>query len=108
MKKPKPKRKVAAKWRKQHFIGEALAGIPFVAFLFAGAFWSRWFFLLALLAFAVGFTLQRLKFRRCACETCGAELRRAMQDGAHIEFYCEACNTIWTAKVVQDGAPVSL
>jgi len=105
--KTKPERKLASKWRKQHFIAEALAGIPFVACLFAGAYGSRWFFLAALLAFSVGFSMQRLKFRRCTCETCGTELRRTMQNGATIEFHCEACNTIWTTKVIQDGASMS-
>ena len=89
------------------FITDALTGIPFVIFLFAGAYASRWFLLLALAFFAWGFTLQRLRFRRCICETCGSELRRSMKDGACVEFFCGACNTVWTTKVIQDGAPTS-
>ena len=87
-------------------ISDALTGIPFVIFLLAGAYASRWFFLLALAFFAVGFTVQRLRFRRCICETCGAELRRPMKDDARIEFFCQACDTIWTTKVTQDGVPI--
>ena len=60
-------------------------------------------FLVALLVFAWGFTLQRLRFRTCICEACGAKLRRTMKNGATIEFFCEACDTVWTTKMVQDG-----
>ena len=83
---------------------EFLAGIPFVACLLAGAYYSRWFFAGALLVFALGFALQRLRFRRCTCETCGSKLHREMSDGAPIEFFCEPCHTIWTTSVIQDGA----
>jgi len=107
MKKPKAKRKVATQWRRQHFVSEAVAGIPFVICLLVGAYWSRWAFLVALGFFAWGFTMQRLRFRRCICETCGAALRRSMKDDAPIEFYCEPCHTIWTTKIIQDGAPAS-
>jgi hypothetical protein len=84
-----------------------MAGVPFVICLFAGAYWSPWIFLVALGFFAWGFTMQRLRFRKCICETCGTELRRSMKDDTPIEFYCESCNTVWTTKLIQDGAPVS-
>ena len=101
MNKTKPKRRVAVKWRRQHFIVDTVAGLAFVGFLFAGAFWSRAFILAALVVFVVGFTIQRLKFRRCNCETCGAKLGKTMQNGARIEFYCETCNTVWSTNLIQ-------
>jgi hypothetical protein len=105
MKKPKPTRKVAAKWRRRHVECEALAGVPFVICLLAGAFWSPWIFFVALGFFVWGFTMQRQRFRKCTCETCGAELRREMKDDAPIEFYCESCNCVWTTTLIQDGVP---
>ena len=108
MKMTRPKRKVAVRWRKQHLIGETVCGIPLVASLFAGAYWSRWMFLVALLVFAWGFTMQRLRFRKCICETCGAKLQRVMKSDSAIEFFCQACNTVWTTKVIQDGEAASV
>ena len=101
-----PKKCVAEAWKKKARIQDLATGIPFAACIFAGLYVSKVYFLIGLGSFVVGFTLQRLRFRRCTCETCGAQLRRKMKGDTSIKFYCSKCDTIWTTGVVQDGPPV--
>ena len=98
-----PQRNIASDWKKRGLIEDLATGIPFVGAIFAGLFLSRFFFIVALITFGIGFTLQRIRFRRCICQTCGARLHRRMKDDSPITFYCSDCDTIWTTGLVQDG-----
>jgi hypothetical protein len=100
-----PKQLVATAWKKKARFQDLATGIPFAGCIFAGIYLSETFFLVALGAFAVGFILQRLRFRRCICETCGAQLRRRMKDDSPINFFCSNCDTIWTTDLWQDSPP---
>lgn len=84
-------------------IEDLVTGLPFVACLLAGAFSSRYYFIVGLGFFAIGFALQRIRFRRTRCEQCGLLLRRKLEDDSRISFHCPSCNIVWETGVVQDG-----
>ena len=98
-----PKRVIAKAWKRKGLIQDLATGVVFVGCLFAGAYLSEVFILVAIGVWAVGFDLQRIRFRRCVCKTCGAALRRQMEQDSPISFYGTNCDTIWTTGVIQDG-----
>ena len=102
-----PRKQPATAWRKKALIEDLVTGLPFVACMLAGAFSSRYYFIAGLLFFAVGFTLQRIRFRRTRCQRCGLLLRRKPKNDSRVSFHCPSCDIIWQTGVVQDGEPAS-
>jgi hypothetical protein len=98
-----PRRLPANVWKRNSLIGDLITGLPFAGFLLAGAFYSRLFFAVALLFFAVGFTLQRIRIRRTKCQKCCRLLQRNPKDDSPISFHCAACDIIWETGSIQDG-----
>jgi hypothetical protein len=97
------KRVIAKAWKRKGLTQDLATGIPFFGCIVAGAYHSQVFFLVGIGFGALSFVLQRMRFRRCVCETCGAALRRQMKHDSPITFYCTNCDTIWTTGLIQDG-----
>jgi hypothetical protein len=97
-----PQEIVATRWRRKGEFEDLATGLPFAGFLLAGAFLNYpWLFIPGVVAFLVGFTLQRIRFRRCRCEKCGSMLYRKPVAGP-ISFACAKCDIIWITRVHQD------
>lgn len=95
---------LATRWFRKGEIEDLVTGLPFAGFLLTGAALNKPVLIVPALGFfLVGFTLQRLRFRRCRCQKCGTLLHRKLRDGASISFYCESCDIVWVTRVIQDG-----
>ena len=100
-------KRFATDWRRKTLIQDLVTGLSFAGCLLAGAFYSRFYIIAGLGFFAIGFALQRIRFRRTKCEQCGLLLWRKPEDDSRISFYCPSCDIIWETEITQDGEPVS-
>ena len=97
-----PQEILATRWRRKGEFEDSATGLPFAGLLLAGAFLNAWWLVIPALGFGVaGFTLQRIRFRRCRCEKCGSKLHRQPKEGA-VSFACASCDIIWITRVHQD------
>ena len=94
---------LATGWRRKAEREDWMTGLPFAGLLLAGGIWNLpILFIPALGFFIVGFTLQRIRFRRWRCQKCGAVLRAMPRDGGPVSFACPGCDIIWTTGVHKD------
>jgi hypothetical protein len=97
-----PRKIQATGWRKKAWIEDLATGIPFVGFVIAGAYGWRGFIWIALGCFAVGFLLQRLRFRRFRCPGCRNQVLRSSGHDQPVGFHCRTCDILWQTNTYKD------